>query len=263
MSACPPVAAQKQTSREVREGPQNCPVVQHMMLKYFRPAVAEAAEVKLLCAVAMKSVLDELAPAFERSTGHRAIITYGTAGTLRDKIRNGEAFDAALLPTPFMDPLTAQGMIDSGSVTVVARSLVSVGVRAGSAKPDISTVPAFKRAMLEAKSISYADPAQGGGSGIQVARVLETLGIADVMKPKTKLVPGPESVDLVANGEAECRVNSIRALRHQGFCVQNRDCSEGAATRGGESADPITQDAATRLIAASPIPVFMGLSHGG
>jgi molybdate transport system substrate-binding protein len=169
----------------------------------FRPVVAEAAEVKLLCAVAMKSALDELAPAFERSTGHKAVITYGTAGVLRDKIRNGEAFDAALLPTPFMDPLAAQGAIGSGSVTVVARSLVSVGVRAGSPKPDISSVPAFKSALLAAKSISYADPAQGGGSGIEVARVLETLGIADSMKPKTKLVPGAESVDLVAKGEAE------------------------------------------------------------
>jgi molybdate transport system substrate-binding protein len=178
----------------------------------FRPVIAETAEVKLLCAVAMKSVLDELAPAFERSTGHRAIITYGTAGVLRDKVRNGEAFDAALLPTPFMDPLAAQGMIDSGSVTVVARSLVSVGVHAGSAKPDIGTVPAFKRAMLAAKSISYADPAQGGGSGIQVARVLETLGIADAMKPKTKLVPGAESVDLVANGEAEMALTNTPVI---------------------------------------------------
>jgi molybdate transport system substrate-binding protein len=76
-------------------------------------------------------------------------------------------------------------------------------VRAGSPKPDISTVAAFKNAMLAAKSISYADPSQGGGSGIQAARVLESLGIAEAMKAKTKLVPGPESVDLVANGEAE------------------------------------------------------------
>jgi hypothetical protein len=128
-------------------------------------------------------------------------VTYGTAGALRDKIRKGEAFDAALLPTPFMDPLVTQGAVVSGSVTVVVRSLISVGVRAGSPKPDISTVVAFKNAMLGAKSISYADPSQGGGSGIQVARVLEALGISEIMKPKTTLVPG--AVDLVAAGEAE------------------------------------------------------------
>jgi molybdate transport system substrate-binding protein len=168
----------------------------------FRPNLADAAEIKLLCAVAMKPAVDELVPAFERSAAHRPIVTYGTAGALRDKIRTGEAFDAALLPTPFMDPLVAQGAVVSDSVTVVVRSLISVGVRAGSPKPDISTVVAFKNAMLGAKSISYADPSQGGGSGIQVAQVLEALGISEIMKPKTTLVV-PGAVDLVAAGEAE------------------------------------------------------------
>jgi molybdate transport system substrate-binding protein len=170
----------------------------------FQSILAEAAEIKLLCAVAMKPAVDELAPAFERSAAHKLIVTYGTAGAVRDKIRAGDAFDAVVLPTPFMDPLVTQGAVVSGSVTVVVRSLISVGVRAGSPKPDISTVAAFKNAMLGAKSISYADPSQGGGSGIQVARVLEALGISEVMKPKTKLlVPGAESVDLLAAGEAE------------------------------------------------------------
>ena len=132
----------------------------------FRPILAEAAEIKLLCAVAMKPAVDELAPGFERSTGHKVIITYATAGVLRDKIRSAEPFDAVVLPTPFMDPLVTQGTVASGSVVVLARSLVSVGVRAGAPKPDISTVAAFKNAMLAAKSISYADPSQGGGSGI-------------------------------------------------------------------------------------------------
>jgi molybdate transport system substrate-binding protein len=166
----------------------------------FRPSLAEAAEIKLLCAIAMKPALDELAPGFERSTNHKVIITYATAGSVRDKIRSGEPFDAALLPTPFMDPLVALGSVASSNVTVVARSLISVGVRAGSPKPDISTVAAFKSSMLAAKSISYADPSQGGGSGIEVARVLESLGISEAMKPKTKLAPGAEVVDLVAGG---------------------------------------------------------------
>jgi molybdate transport system substrate-binding protein len=169
----------------------------------FRAILAEAAEVKLLCAVAMKPAVDELAPAFERSAAHKLIVIYGTAGAVRDKIRTGDAFDAAVLPTPFMDPLVTQGAVVSGSVTVMVRSLISVGLRAGLPKPDISTVAAFKNAMLGAKSISYADPSQGGGSGIQVALVLEALGISEVMKPKTRLAPGAEVVDLVAAGEAE------------------------------------------------------------
>jgi len=168
---------------------------------------ASAAEVKALSAVAVKSALDELIIAgAERATGHKVTVAYATAGVLRDRIKAGEAFDMVILPRPFMDPLVAQGAIAPASATVFARSLVSVGVRAGAPKPDISTAEAFKRTMLAAKSISYADPAKGGGSGIHAASVIERLGIAEEMKPKTKLVPGAESVDLVANGEAEIAI---------------------------------------------------------
>jgi len=96
----------------------------------------------------MKPALDEVAPGFEHSTNHRLIITYATAGAGADKIRSGEQFDAALLPPPFMDPLVTQGYVAPGDVTVVARSLISVTVRAGSPKPDITTVAALKNSML-------------------------------------------------------------------------------------------------------------------
>src|SRR5262245_34652420 len=121
----------------------------------FRPSFAEGAEIRLLCAVAMKPALDEIAPGFERSTGDKPITTYATPGVDRDKSRSGEPFNAALLPTPFMDPLVTQGSVASGNVTVVARSLISAGVRAASPKPDTSTVAAFKNSMLAAKPISY------------------------------------------------------------------------------------------------------------
>jgi len=165
--------------------------------------VASAAEVKVLGAIAVKAPLDELVVGFERASGHKVAVAYATAGVLRDRIKGGEAFDVTILPRPFMDPLVTQGAVAPGSAVMFAQSLVSVGVRAGAPKPDISTVEAFKRTMLAAKSISYADPAQGGGSGIHAAKVMERLGIAAEMKPKTKLVPGAESVDLVAKGEAE------------------------------------------------------------
>jgi molybdate transport system substrate-binding protein len=168
--------------------------------------VANAAEVKVLGAVAVKAALDDLVGGFERATGHKVTIAYATAGVLRDRIKGGEAFDITILPRPAMDPLVAQGAIAPASATVFARSLVSIGVRTGTPKPDISTVEAFQRTMLAAKSISYADPAQGGGSGIHAASVIERLGIAGEMKPKTKLVPGAESVDLVAKGEAEIAI---------------------------------------------------------
>lgn len=84
-----------------------------------------------------------------------------------------------------------------------------MAVRAGAPKPDISSPDALKRSLLAAKSISYADPAKGGASGVQFAHVLERLGIADEMKAKTKLVPGPEAPDLAARGEVEIAVAMV------------------------------------------------------
>ncbi len=180
-------------------------------------AGVEASEIKVLSAVAMRAALDDLAPEFERQTGHKLAIAYATAGVLRDRIQGGEMVDLTILPRPAMDPLVAQSKIAPDTVTIFARSAVSVAVRAGASKPDISTVEAFKQAMLATKSVAYADPARGGGSGIHFASVLARLGIAEEMKPKTKLVPGDESVQLVAKGEAEIAVvNTPVILREPG-----------------------------------------------
>ena len=80
---------------------------------------------------------------------------------------------------------------------------VAVAGRAGTPKPDISTVDAFKKTLLAAKSIVYADPAKGGASGVYFAKVAERLGIADALKSKTILVPGAQAAEVVAKGEAE------------------------------------------------------------
>src|SRR6266478_4319369 len=120
-------------------------------------AGVEASEIKVLSAVAMRAVLDELAPDFERQTGHKVAIVYATAGVLRDRIQGGEMVDLTILPRPAMDPLVAQGKIAPDTVTIFARSAVSVAVRAGASRPDISTVEAFTRAMLATKSVAYAD----------------------------------------------------------------------------------------------------------
>ena len=125
-------------------------------------AVAHASEVRVLSAVAMRAALDDLASEFERETGHKVTIAYATAGVVRDRIQGGEMVDLTILPRPAMDPLVVQGKIAPDTVTIFARSAVSVAVRAGASKPDISTVEAFKGAMLAAKSVAYADPARGG-----------------------------------------------------------------------------------------------------
>jgi molybdate transport system substrate-binding protein len=164
---------------------------------------ANAAEITVLSAVAMKPALDDLAREFGRRTGHTVKMAYATAGIVRDRIRDGEAVDVAILPRSAFDPLLTQGKIAPGTATVVARSLVALAVPAGAPKPDISTVDALKRSLLAAKSIVYPDPTKGGATGIHAARVIERLGIAAEMKPKTTLVPGSEYAEILAKREAE------------------------------------------------------------
>ena len=164
----------------------------------------------MLSAVAVKSALDDLAANFERATGDKLTISYATAGEVIRRVQGGESADVTILPKPRMDELVQQSKImPGGSTANFASAAVGVAVRAGAPKPDISSPDALKRLLLAAKSISYADPAKGGASGVHFAGVLERLGIADEMKPKTKLVPGPEAPDLAARGEVEIAVAMV------------------------------------------------------
>jgi molybdate transport system substrate-binding protein len=102
-----------------------------------------------------------------------------------------------------MEDLAKQNKLASGNLVNVAGTPVAVAARSGAPKPDISTVDAFKQTLLSAKSISYADPAKGGLSGVVAGKAIERLGISEQMKAKTTLVPGAQSPELVAKGEVE------------------------------------------------------------
>jgi molybdate transport system substrate-binding protein len=112
----------------------------------------------------------------------------------------------AILPRSAFDPVVTAGKIAAGSAVTVARSLVAVAVRRGAPKPDISSPEALKRALLAATSIVYPDPARGGATGIHAARVIERLGIAEEMKPKTTLTPAGEYAGVLARGDAELAI---------------------------------------------------------
>jgi molybdate transport system substrate-binding protein len=165
---------------------------------------AHADEIRVLSANVFTGVLDELVSGFERTSGHKVTVVFGTAGTIRNRVQTGEFADVTILPRPMLDELLRQGKITAGSIIDLAHSAVGVAVRSGTSKPDIGTVVAFRRALLAAASISYADPTRGGATGVLVTRVLDRLGASEDVKPKTKFPPpGRFAVELVANGEAE------------------------------------------------------------
>ncbi|HEU4343284.1 MAG TPA: molybdate ABC transporter substrate-binding protein [Candidatus Binatia bacterium] len=176
---------------------------------------AEAAELKVLSAIGMQSVMEDLGPKFERATGHKLAISFATAGATVKRVQGGETADVVIIPQPGINSLVKDGKAVEGNVTVLARSGIVVAVRKGAPKPDISSPDALKRTLLAAKSISYVDPASGGASGIHFAKVLDRLGIANEMKSKT-VFPNPKTPAevgvLVANGKAEIGVHLIQEL---------------------------------------------------
>jgi molybdate transport system substrate-binding protein len=169
-------------------------------------AVAEPAEVKVLASVALTSALDELAPQYERATGNKLKIEYSLIADIKKRMIAGETTDVAIVSRPAIDDLQKLDKLAPGSIANVAGTPVAIAARAGAPKPDISSVAAFKQTLLAAKSIVYADPAKGGASGVYFAHVVDQLGIADQIKAKTILVPGAQSGDVVARGEAEIGV---------------------------------------------------------
>jgi molybdate transport system substrate-binding protein len=176
---------------------------------------AEAAELKVLSAFGMQSVLEDLGPQFERATGHKLAISFATGGATVKRAQEGETADVVIALRQGIDGLVKDGKAMADNVTVLARSGIVVIVRKGAPKPDISSPDALKRTLLAAKSISYVDPASGGASGIHFAKVLDRLGIANEMQSKT-VFPNPKTPAevgvLVANGEAEIGVHIVQEV---------------------------------------------------
>ena len=176
------------------------------------PRGAAAAEIKVLTAGAFKQVLLVLVPDFEKQTGHKVTVENDTVGALTKRIEGGEVFDLAVLTPAAVNDLSTKGKFVAGSRTNLGRVGVGVVVKEGAPKPDISSVDAFKKTLLAAKSVAYIDPAAGGSSGIYVAGLLDKLGVAADVKPKAKLIPGGAVAEHIARGEAEIGIHQISEI---------------------------------------------------
>src|SRR5262249_38070872 len=131
------------------------------------------------------------------------------------RIEAGECADVLILSRAGIDALLKQEKILSGSDVTLAGSGVAIAVKAGAPKPDISTPEALKQTLLKAKSIAYSAPSAGGASGVYFAKLLERMGIAQQMRPKTKYPPaGGFSGELLLTGEAELAVQQKPELLH-------------------------------------------------
>ncbi len=162
---------------------------------------AVTAELKIMTPRSMWTVLKEIGPQFEGPSGYKLNVVTGIAATLADRIIEGENFDVFIGPPVQMNRVVQNNRVIADTRTAIAHSGIGVEVRAGAPKPDISSVDAFKRALLNAKSIGYLK--QEGTSGTYLHGLFERLGIADairskVVRPETDIVS-----ELVTKGEIE------------------------------------------------------------
>ena len=165
---------------------------------------------KVLCTNGLKTVMLDLAPAFERTSGTKLAITWGSAAGLVKELEAGAAADLVILTAEAIDDLIKRGKVIAGSRVDLARSGIGIAVRKGASKPDIGSPDALKQTLLAAKSVAHS---KTGMSGIYFPTVLARLGITDAMQSKIVMPePGTPVGDVVAKGEAEIGVQQISEL---------------------------------------------------
>jgi molybdate transport system substrate-binding protein len=182
---------------------------------------ASAADVHVMISAGFYQAYSEVAPAFERDSGHHLITTRGPSlgdspEAIPGRLKRGEPADVVIGIGASIDDLGRQGLVRAGSKVDLARSQIGMVVRAGAAKPDIASVEAFRRTLIEAKSIAYSDSA----SGVYLSTTLfAKLGVADQVAGKSRKVRGPPSGEpvaaVVARGEAEIGFQQVSELIHE------------------------------------------------
>jgi molybdate transport system substrate-binding protein len=172
-----------------------------------------AADINVLSAAAMQSVFKEIAGDFQRTTGHRLVIRYATMGSITERLRRGEDPDLVIGSTQSITSLVQEGQIRADSQVTICKTGVGMVVPAGTPKFEIASVDDFKRALRGARTVVYADPAGGGAAGIHIARLIETLGLADELRAKTKFGAGGDVTEVtLAEGSGALGLTQISEI---------------------------------------------------
>lgn len=173
------------------------------------PAVAKAAEIKVLSTQATEEAYRELVPQFEKATGHKVTTVFTGTLDAQKRLAAGESYDMIIMAGPAIDAQVKAGKVAAGSRVDIAKSGVGVGVPKGAPKPDVSTTDALKKTLLAAKSIGYST----GPSGVYMINLFEKLGVADQVKEKLKQTPTGVFVGtIIASREVEVGFQQVSEL---------------------------------------------------
>jgi len=181
---------------------------------FLSSAFALAAEIHVLTSGGFTAAHKELAPEFERMTGHKVLTAYGASmggapDSIPSRLGRGEPADIVILAAPALDALIKDGKVAPGSRVDLVHSNMGMVVRPGAPKPDISTFEAFRRTVLEAKSIAYSASA----SGVYLSTELfPKMGIWDEIKDKSRRIESERVAAVVARGDAEIGFQQVSEL---------------------------------------------------
>ena len=171
--------------------------------------VASAAEIKVLSTQATEQSYRELVPQFEKATGHKVTTIFTGTLDADKRVAANEQHDLLIMSQSSIDAHVKGGKVVQGSRVDLARSGVAVGVKTGASKPDISSVDALKRTILNARSIGYST----GPSGNYIITLFEKLGVLEQVKPKMKqTATGVFVGSIIASGEVEIGFQQVSEL---------------------------------------------------
>jgi molybdate transport system substrate-binding protein len=175
---------------------------------------AEGAEIKVISTGGAKAVMTSLVPEFERKSGRKVEIDFGTPENMRDRLVQGEPADAAVAIAAVLSDLEKAGKVASGTRTEFAASYVGVVVRAGTPKLDAITAENLKQAVLAARTVVLSDPKAGTQLGARFVGAADRLGFGAELRSRTKFILGPGSdvAEAVAKGEADLGVTLISEI---------------------------------------------------
>jgi molybdate transport system substrate-binding protein len=221
---------------------------------------AQAGDLKVFTTRAVATVLEKTRGEIERTTGRHLSVTTDVAIRLVRRVKAGEAFDLLVAAPGQIDELIAEDMIIRETRTDIAHSGIGIAVRRGATTPDVSSLAAFTRALMNARSIAYL---REGQSGLYIANVLDRLGIADQLRPKLTLPDTDVVAQLVSQGDVELGIVVItQIVTTEGVSLAGPlppEIQSYITFTGGISANSQARDAASELLRTLQAPAAISV----
>jgi len=161
----------------------------------FFSSPSDAAEVRVLSAAAMQSVFKEIRDEFQRVSGYRLVVHYGTIGAVNEWVMAGEEAELVIGSSQSIPALVKARKIRASTETAIGKTGIGVVVARG-VELSINSVEDFRQALISARAIVYADPARGDSAGIHAAKVIAQLGLTEYLKPKLRLSSGGDTTEV-------------------------------------------------------------------